>query len=137
MKPIRIPDLAPEQLAELEDLYRATREVRPRTRARMVLVAAGLSEALHRRARVRVGRGPRPTAAIVDSRSVNWVPVDQEPSPCPDFTVLPRRWVVERTFSLIGQNLRMSKAYERLPDSSEAFIYVAMSRLMARRTVHL
>jgi putative transposase len=49
------------------------------------------------------------------------------------FQVLPRRWVVERTFSLIDQNRRMSKDYERLPESSEAFIYVAMSRLMARR----
>ena len=49
------------------------------------------------------------------------------------FQVLPRRWVVERTFSWIDQNRRMSKDYERLPESSEAFIYVAMSRLMARR----
>jgi putative transposase len=46
---------------------------------------------------------------------------------------LPRRWVVERTFSWLGQNRRMSKDYERLPESSEAFIYAAMSRLMARR----
>ena len=49
------------------------------------------------------------------------------------FQVLPKRWVVERTFSWIDQNRRMSKDYERLPESSEAFIYVAMSRLMARR----
>ena len=47
--------------------------------------------------------------------------------------VLPRRWVVERTFSWIDQNRRMSKDYERLPQTSEAFIYVAMSRLMVRR----
>jgi putative transposase len=47
--------------------------------------------------------------------------------------VLPRRWVVERTFSWIDQNRRMSKDYERLTETSEAFIYVAMSRLMARR----
>jgi len=46
---------------------------------------------------------------------------------------LPKRWVVERTFSWLSQNRRMSKDYERLPESSEAFIYVAMSRLMARR----
>ena len=43
------------------------------------------------------------------------------------------RWVVERTFSWTDQNRRMSKDYERLTESSEAFIYVAMSRLMARR----
>ncbi len=46
---------------------------------------------------------------------------------------LPRRWVVERTFSWLGQNRRMSKDYERLPESAEAFVYVAMSRLMVRR----
>jgi putative transposase len=46
---------------------------------------------------------------------------------------LPKRWIVERTFAWLGQNRRMSKDYERLPESSEAFIYVAMSRLMARR----
>jgi putative transposase len=33
-----------------------------------------------------------------------WVREDQEPPPCPGFTVLPRRWVVERTFSWIDQN---------------------------------
>jgi transposase len=46
---------------------------------------------------------------------------------------LPKRWVVERTFSWLGQNRRMSKDYERLPQSAESFIYAAMSRLMARR----
>jgi transposase len=40
---------------------------------------------------------------------------------------------IERTFSWLSQNRRMSKDYERLPESAEAFIYVAMSRLMARR----
>jgi putative transposase len=49
---------------------------------------------------------------------------------------LPKRWIVERTFSWLGQNRRMSKDYERLPESSEAFIYAAMSRLMARRLAH-
>jgi putative transposase len=46
---------------------------------------------------------------------------------------LPKRWVVERTFSWLGQNRRMSKDYERLPQTGEALIYAAMSRLMARR----
>jgi putative transposase len=62
-----------------------------------------------------------------------WVPADQEPPPRPAFTVLPRRWVIERTFSWLSQNRRMSKDYERLAATSEAFVYVAMSRLMARR----
>ena len=46
---------------------------------------------------------------------------------------LPRRWVVERTFSWSSQNRRLSKDYERLPKTGEALIYAAMSRLMARR----
>ena len=49
------------------------------------------------------------------------------------FQILPRRWVVERTFSWIDHNRRMSKDYERLTATSEAFIYVAMSRLMVKR----
>jgi len=40
---------------------------------------------------------------------------------------------IERTFSWLGQNRRMSKDYERLPETGEALIYAAMSRLMARR----
>ena len=49
------------------------------------------------------------------------------------YQVLPRRWVVERTFAWISHNRRMSKDYERLTATSEAFIYVAMTRLMVRR----
>ena len=49
------------------------------------------------------------------------------------FQVLPRRWVVEWTISWIDQNRRMSKDYERLCASGEAFVYAAMIRLMTRR----
>jgi putative transposase len=64
-----------------------------------------------------------------EGKKVDW----QRLMPPKGFKVLPRRWVVERTFSCLGQNRRMSKDYERLPESSEAFVYAAMSRLMARR----
>ena len=47
--------------------------------------------------------------------------------------VLPRRWAVERTFSWLGQSRRLSKEYERLCETSEAIIYAAMTRIMARR----
>jgi putative transposase len=47
--------------------------------------------------------------------------------------VLPRRWVAERTFGWCGQSRRLSKEYERLCETSEAMIYAAMTRLMARR----
>ena len=50
------------------------------------------------------------------------------------FVVLPRRWVVERSFAWICHDRRMSKDYERLCASGEAFVYAAaMSRLMVRR----
>ena len=49
------------------------------------------------------------------------------------FSVLPRRWVVERTFAWLGSYRRLSKDYEQLPESSEAMIYAAMIRLMLRR----
>jgi putative transposase len=42
---------------------------------------------------------------------------------------------IERTFAWISHNRRMAKDYERLPESSEAFVYVAMTRLMVRRLV--
>ena len=49
------------------------------------------------------------------------------------FQVLPKRWVVERTFAWITRNRRLARDYERLTQSSEAFIYVAMIRLGLRR----
>ena len=49
------------------------------------------------------------------------------------FVVLPRRWVVERTFAWLGRFRRLSKDYEGLPETSEAFIYAAMVRIMLRR----
>lgn len=49
------------------------------------------------------------------------------------FVVLPKRWVVERTFAWLGRYRRHSKDYERSTQSSEAMIYLSMIQLMARR----
>jgi putative transposase len=64
-----------------------------------------------------------------EGRKVDW----QRLMPPRGFVVLPRRWVVERTFAWIDQYRRMSKDYERLCATGEAFIYAAMTRLMVRR----
>lgn len=63
-----------------------------------------------------------------------WLPADAEPPTIPSgFHVLPRRWVVERTFAWLGFYRRLSKDYEYLTTTSETFIYAAMSHLMLRR----
>jgi len=49
------------------------------------------------------------------------------------FTVIPRRWVVERTFGWLGRWRRLSKDYEKLPEVSEAMVTLAMIRLMLQR----
>ena len=49
------------------------------------------------------------------------------------FQVLPRRWVVERTFAWLGHSRRLSKDYEELVENSEAMIQIAMIRLMLQR----
>jgi putative transposase len=49
------------------------------------------------------------------------------------FQVLPRRWVVERTFAWLSSYRRLSKDYEVLTETSEAMIYAAMVHLMVRR----
>jgi len=49
------------------------------------------------------------------------------------FVVLPKRWIVERTFAWLARYRRHSKDYERKTDTSEAMIYIAMINLMSRR----
>lgn len=49
------------------------------------------------------------------------------------FVVLPKRWIVERTFGWLTRYRRLSKDYERLPETSETMIYIAMTRLMLNR----
>jgi transposase len=68
-----------------------------------------------------------------EGKEVNW----QRLMPPRGFRVLPRRWVVERTFAWISHNRRMTKVYERLCATGEAFVYAAMTRLMVRRSTRV
>ena len=49
------------------------------------------------------------------------------------FVVLPKRWIVERTFAWLGRYRRLSKDYETRPESSEAMVLIAMIQIMRRR----
>jgi putative transposase len=66
-------------------------------------------------------------------RRARWLPPGAEPLAVPAFAVVPRRWVVERTFGWLGRFRRLSKDYEFLPATSEAATYLAMSQLLVCR----
>ncbi len=66
-----------------------------------------------------------------------WAPkdavIDWEKIRPSGFHVLPHRWIVERTFAWLATWRRLAKDYEVLPSSEEAWIYIAMIRVMLRR----
>jgi len=82
---------------------------------------------------------PRPRGQWVphgdlQNRQTMWFSYERlPPGPKVFRGVLPRRWVVERTFAWLCQNRRFNRDYERLCATSEALIYAAMGRLMLRR----
>lgn len=65
-------------------------------------------------------------------RRRRWVPPGEQPPVVPAFAVVPRRWVVERTFAWLGRYRRLSKDYEYLPATAEAVIHLAMIQLLVR-----
>ena len=73
---------------------------------------------------------------LVDRVRTTWhwlLTIVSKPTDTPGFVVLPKRWIVERTFGWLGRCRRLSKDYEALPETSETWIYVAMIHLMLRR----
>ena len=56
-----------------------------------------------------------------------------EKNPDGKFAVLPKRWIVERTFAWLGRSRRLSKDYEALCETTQTLIFIAMIQLMIRR----
>jgi putative transposase len=64
----------------------------------------------------------------------NWLlQIVKRPANQKGFVILPRRWVVERTFAWLGRNRRLSKDYERRTRHSEAMVQIGMIHLMLKR----
>ena len=76
------------------------------------------------------------TGALVDW-ALSWggwvLEAVKRPEGTKGFQLLPRRWVVERTFAWLGRYRRLSKDYEALSQTSQAWIYLAMTNLMLGR----
>jgi putative transposase len=77
------------------------------------------------------------TAGYLDEEVFSWSPFRREvvsrPAGAEGFVKLPQRWVVERTIAWLNRSRRLSKDYEREPESSEAMVRVSMIHLMLRR----
>ena len=91
------------------------------------------------------GRFPRMRLVWADAgyagKLIEWVwaltgwalEIVKRPRDSHHFQVLPRRWVVERTFAWLSRCRRLSKDYEALSDTTEAWIHIAVIHLMLRR----
>ena len=92
-----------------------------------------------------IGRFPRLRLIWADAgysgQLVDWVmsmsgwvlEIVKRPRASHHFEVLPRRWVVERTLAWLGRCRRLSKDYEALTDTTEAWLYISAIHLMLRR----
>lgn len=77
-------------------------------------------------------RGPKLRGALAGHG--DWtIEVIERSGTVKGFELLPRRWVVERTFAWLGRCRRLAKDWERSIESSTAWIQIASIRLMTRR----
>jgi len=70
---------------------------------------------------------------IAQGNSPRPIEIVKRPDEVKGFVVLPKRWIVERTFAWIGINRRLTKDFERYAETAVSFIYAAMIKLMSRR----
>jgi putative transposase len=61
------------------------------------------------------------------------VEIVKRPDAAKGFVLLPRRWVVERTFAWLGRNRRLAKDFEATTESATTWLYIASVKLMSRR----
>lgn len=110
-------------------------DVQDRDGAKILLAELAEQEELIRRLKlIWADGGCRGALAAWVEEVLGWkLEIVEKPDGQVGFQVLPRRWVVERTFAWLVRQRRLARDYERLPETSEAFIYIAMIRLMVRR----
>lgn len=70
---------------------------------------------------------------IAQSNSPRPIEIVKRSDHAKGFVVLPKRWIVERTFAWLGINRRLAKDFERYAKTALAFIHTAMIKLMSRR----
>jgi transposase len=74
-----------------------------------------------------------PKMAVAVARTGDWKLEIVKRTELHRFVVLPKRWVVERTFAWIGRNRRLARDFERYARTVAAFVRLAMIRIMLRR----
>lgn len=98
---------------------------------RLLLMVRGIA---HRLQQIWADGGYRGTFIETVQRLCGWtVEIILRADAVKGFQVLPKRWIVERTFAWLLNFRRLSKDYEYHPANSTCFIYAAMIRLMLRR----
>lgn len=110
----------------------STADVQDRDGARKVLPVAAQQYPTLKKTWADGGYSGERVQAVATKTGIN-VEVVKRSDQAKGFVLLPKRWIVERTFGWLNRQRRLSKDYERKESSSEAFIYISMIDLMLRR----